>query len=338
MIVLYDDVKKASWEYLEESALKKLLTFLDDKEPKLIKFLHSFWNSQQRAITYKELRQAIMRGYLTEEILNDWRQDYSRFVVNRVAPMWKDAMEAANHPIKRDNTIWHYNPDKPEIIEWTNKNAARFVTRSTNDQILAIREVVKRATQLNNLNVDTLAHVIRPMVGLDHRQAAANMNYFQTMIENGVKESKAIENSIKYSARQNRHRAMRIARTELAFAYNQGSLMGTIQAMNDGYLGHTVKKWCTADDERVCHICGELEGEEFEIFDDITYIAGDGSFRRINPKLVHSSVGKAPPAHPHCRCTLLYIEKTPPIYTGSNHQQIAVNISDDGEIVIDTVN
>ena len=137
MIVLYDDVKKASWEFLEETALAKLLTYLNTKEPKLIKFLHSFWGAQQRAITYKELRQAIMRGYLSEEILNEWRQDYSRFVVTHVAPMWKDAMEAANHPIERYNTIWRYNPDKPEIIEWTNKNAARFVTRSTNDQISA---------------------------------------------------------------------------------------------------------------------------------------------------------------------------------------------------------
>jgi len=337
LLVLYDDVQKASWEDLEEVALRKLLLYLDTKEPKLIKFLQSFWGAQQRAITYKELRQAILRGSLNEEMLNEWRQDYSRFVITHVAPLWLDAMKAANHPIDRYDTHWTYNVYKPAVQEWTNKNAARFVTRSTNDQIMAIREVVKRATQLNTLNVDTLAQVIRPMVGLDYRQSIANMNYFQKMLDSGVKESKAIENSIKYSARQNRHRAMRIARTELSFAYNQGSLMGTVQAMNEGLLGHTVKKWCTAEDERVCDVCGALEGVEFEIDSDITYEdkKNPGSFKRINGKLQHNSVGKAPPAHPHCRCTLLYIEKSPPIYDGSKHQEIAVNISDDGEIIID---
>ena len=339
MLVLYDDVKKASWEYLEEEALRKLLLFLNTKEPKLIKFLQSFWGAQQRAITYKELRSAILNGRLSEDMLNEWRQDYSRFVVTHVAPLWHDAMKAANHPIERYGTTWIFDTDTPAVREWTNKNAARFVTRSSADQIRAIREVVKRATQLNTLNVDTLAHVIRPMVGLTYQQSIANMNYFQKMLDSGMKESKAIENSIKYSARQNRYRAMMISRTELAFAYNQGSYMGTIQAMDYGLLGHTVKKWCTAEDERVCDVCGALEGEEFEMMDDITYedTNNPGSFKRINGKLKHNSVGKVPPAHPHCRCTVLYIEKTPPIYDGSNRQQLVVNINDDGEIVLDSV-
>lgn len=338
MLVLYDDLKKASWENLQDAALRKLLTFLNTNEPGLVKFLQSFWGNQQRAITYKELRESIMRGYLDEEMLNDWRQDYSRFVVDYVEPMWLDAMQAANTPIKRNGLVLQFDSDTPAVKEWTDINAARFVTRSTEDQIKAIRAVVKLATQLNNLNVDTLSHVIRPMVGLNYRQSMANMNYYQTLIDSGVKEKKAVEMSIKYSARQNRYRGYMISRTELAFAYNQGSLMGTAQAINSGLLGHTVKKWCTADDERVCEICGQLEGQEFEMDEDITYMPkGKGSFQRINPRLQHKSVGKSPPAHPHCRCTVLYVEKSPPIYNGTDHQQVAVNIGPDGEIVIDTI-
>lgn len=338
MIVLFDDLKKARWENLQDAALQKLLSYLNPKEPRLVKFLQSFWGNQQNAITYREIREAILRGYLDEEMLEEWRQDYVRFVVRYVAPLWKDAMEAANNPIERHGTIWKFDSDTPAVKEWTDKNAARFVTHSTDEQIKAIREVVKRASQMHDINVDTLSHVIRPMVGLDYRQSIANMNYFENMIKSGVKESKAIENSIKYSARQNRHRAYRIARTELAFAYNQGSLMGTVQAMNEGLLGHTVKKWCTADDERVCLICGQLEGEEFEMDSDITYMPkGGGSFKRINPRLKYGNVGKAPPAHPMCRCVLLFIEKTPPIYNGteSDHQQVVVNINADGEIILD---
>lgn len=99
-----------------------------------------------------------------------------------------------------------------------------------------------------------------------------------------------------------------IARTELAFTYNQGAHEGTKQAQAAGILGRTIKRWCTADDERTCDLCGALEGVEIEMdsdfyFDDTT---------RINPKLHHKLVGRVPPGHPHCRCTVLYIEKEPP--------------------------
>lgn len=330
MLILYDDVKKASWENMQDAALRKLLTFLNTNEPELVKFLQSFWDNQQRAITYKEIRESIMSGYLDEEMLNDWRQDYSRFVIDHVEPMWMKAMEAANNPIIRAGVIWQFDSDTPSVKEWTDVNAARFVTASTDDQIKALRAVVKRATQLNDLNVDTLSHVIRPMVGLNYRQAMANMNYYQKMIDSGMKESQAVERSIRYSARQNRYRAYMISRTELAFSYNQGNFAGTVQAMNEGLLGHTVKKWCTADDERVCDVCGQLEGVEFEMDSDITYTPKKGgSFQRINPRLHQKTVGKAPPAHPHCRCTLLYIEKEPPkqenIPDGS-HQEYTLKI------------
>lgn len=319
MLVLYDDVKKASWQNMQDAALQKLLSFLNTNEPELVRFLQSLWGNQQRAITYKELRESIMNGYIDEEMLNEWRQDYSRFVIEHVEPMWLDAMEAANEPIIRENVIWHFDSDTPSIKEWTDVNAARFVTASTEDQIKAIRAVVKRAAQLHDLNVDTLSHVIRPMVGLNYRQSMANMNYYQKMIDSGMKESQAVDRSIRYSARQNRYRAYMISRTELAFAYNQGSFAGTVEAINEGLLGYTVKKWCTADDERTCDICGQLEGQEFEMDVDITYMPKKGgSFQRINPRLHQKTVGKTPPAHPHCRCDLLYIEKEPPKFENTS--------------------
>ena len=64
MIVLYDDVKKADARI---QALEKLRSFLNEKEPRLIQFLQRLWGNQQRAITYKEIREAILRGDLTAE-------------------------------------------------------------------------------------------------------------------------------------------------------------------------------------------------------------------------------------------------------------------------------
>lgn len=297
-------------------ATRKMRQFLNAKEPKLVLFLQTLWNNQQRAITYKELREAILNGDLSEKLMEDWYQDYAKFVIEKLAPLWAVAMEEANKPFKDALPKYIYNPFQEGVIKWTNNHAAEFVTNVTNDQIKAMREVIKRATQINDMNVDELARAIRPMVGLDWRQAIANQNYYNKMISSGLSPKKALENSVKYSARQNRHRGYRIARTELAFAYNQGSYFGTLQAQEQGLLGTVEKVWCTADDERTCDICGSMDNKPIGIDDDFYYEyegVKEKQRRRINPKLTGATIGKVPPGHVHCRCTVLYREIEPPI-------------------------
>ena len=291
-------------------ATNKIRKFLNAKEPELVYFLQTLWHNQQRAIPDKELREAILDGYLSEKLMEEWYQDYSRFVIEKVAPMWADAMKEANKSFTEvlgDKYI--YNPMQENVVKWTNDRAAAFVTNVTRDQVQAMREVIKRATQLNDMSVDELSRAIRPMVGLDWRQAIANENYYTKMIESGVKPRTALDKSIRYSARQNRHRAYRIARTELTFAYNQGSYYGTKQAQAQGLLGRVEKVWCTADDyyadgsHRVCEICRSLDGKPIGIDDDFEF----------NTKLIEPGIKRVPPAHPHCRCTVLYREIEPPI-------------------------
>lgn len=284
-------------------ATHKIRKFLNAKEPELILFLQTLWNNQQRAITYKELREAILDGELSEKLMEEWYQDYARFVIEKVAPLWIEAMKEANKPFTEAMPTYYFNPFQENVIKWTNDRAAAFVTSVTRDQVQAMREVIKRATQIHDMNVDELARAIRPMVGLDYRQAIANESYYLKLIESGVKQKKALEMSIKYSARQNRHRAMRIARTELSFSYNQGSYYGTKQAQAQGLLGQVEKVWCTADDERTCKICNALDGESIGIDDDFGF----------RTKLIEPGIKRVPPAHPHCRCTVLYKEISPPI-------------------------
>ena len=285
-------------------ATNKIKKFLNAKEPELVVFLQTLWNNQQKAITYKELREAILDGYLSEKIMEEWYQDYSRFVIEKLAPMWQDAMKEANKSFKDalgDKYI--FNPMQEGVVSWTNDRAAAFVTNVTQDQVKAMREVIKRATQLHDMNVDELSRAIRPMVGLDWRQAIANENYYLKMIENGVKPKVALDKSIRYSARQNRYRAYRISRTELVFAYNQGSYYGTKQAQAQGLLGRVEKVWCTADTERTCPECAALDGKSIAIDDDFEF----------KTKLIEPGIKRVPPAHPHCMCSVLYREIEPPI-------------------------
>ena len=159
---------------------------------------------------------------------------------------------------------------------------------------------------MQDMTVDGLARAVRPMVGLTIQQANANLNFYNRMIESGVSEKKALEQSIKYSARQHRYRGYNIARTELAFAYNKGEHFGVEQAIQQGYMGHTKKTWCTAADERVCKICKELEGKTIEMDEEFNY--------KTKLSATNPGIKRTPPAHPSCRCTILYVEVEPPVF------------------------
>lgn len=283
-----------------ERVLRLLRSFLDKNEPGLVRILVNTWRSQGNAITYKELREAILAGDISPDILDDWMQDYSRFVTKELQPAWEKAIEAAVEDLERKYPAFFFDPMADGVRSWTESRAAEFVTNVTQTQIEGLRAVVRRASVLEDLTVDQLARAIRPMVGLTQQQSIANLKYYETLINGGMSEKKALDKSIRYAARQHRYRGYNIARTELAFAYNQGSYEGTKQAQAAGLIGEVVKVWSTADDERVCKICGGLEGKTIamdEDFDFKTKLAGR------NP-----TIRRVPPAHPSCRCAVMYKE------------------------------
>lgn len=288
------------------ATLRKLRSFLDKTEPQLVYLLVNTWRHQGKAITYKELREAILAGDLDLGLLEDWRQDYSRFVVEHLQPAWLEAMKEANREKEEKYKGWYFDPYADGVREWTEKRAAEFVTSITETQMQGLRAVVQRAAVLEDMSVDQLARAVRPMVGLYQGQTIANLNYYNNLIKNGTSERRALDLSIRYGARQHRYRGYLIARTELAFSYNKGAHTGTEQAQKKGYMGETVKVWCTADDERVCSVCGGLEGKIAAMDEDFDF---DTKLQANNP-----GIRRTPPAHPSCRCAVMYKEIAPPTF------------------------
>ena len=286
------------------SVLLRLRSFLDANEPGLVRILVNLWQSQGKAITYKELREAILSGDIDSTLLDDWMQDYNRFVVQHMRPAWEKAIKAAAAAIEQRYPLWYFDPMGDGVLKWTAAHSAEFVTNVTTAQIEGLRAVVRRAAALEDINVDDLARAIRPMVGLTKQQSAANLKYYETLINNGVSKKKALDKSVRYAARQHRYRGYNIARTELAFSYNQGSYEGTKQAQAAGYMGEVVKIWCTADDERTCPSCGELEGKRVAMDEDFDF------YTKLQGR--NATIRKVPPAHPSCRCAVMYEEITPP--------------------------
>ena len=83
-----------------------------------------------------------------------------------------------------------------------------------------------------------------PGIGLTKGQAKANLRYYENMVATLKKdhprmkpesiEKKAREAAAKYAERQHRQRAMTIAQTENAFAYNWGRMRKSCKRRNRG--------------------------------------------------------------------------------------------------------
>ena len=275
--------------------LQLLRSFLDKNEPGLVRFLLSTWNSQGNAITYKELREAILNGDLDPKLLEEWMQDYSRFVVKYLHPEWLKAISAATEALEAKYPAWYFNPMAEGVRSWVDTRAAEFVTNVTTTQIEALRAVVQRAAVLEDMSVDELSRVIRPLVGLTKPQATANLRYYEKLRESGVSQKRAKDLAARYAARQHRLRAYTVARTELATAYNQGAYEGTKQAQAAGLIGDVVKEWCTADDERTCSYCNSLDSKRVGMDEEFDVPSRSWSTRLTAP------------AHPSCRCAIAYV-------------------------------
>lgn len=281
-----------------DRVLRLLRSYVDDNSPGLVQFLVNMWKAQGKAITYKELREAILAGEIDEKWLRDWIQDYTRLVTKHLYPAWLQAMGAAAAELERTTPGWYFNPMAQGVRAWTDTHTATMVTQVTTTQFEALRAVVQRAAILEDMSVDELARAIRPMVGLTKPQAEANLRYYEKLIENGVSQNRAQDLSAKYAARQHRYRAISIARNELAEAYNAGAHEGTKQAIEAGYLPEMVKVWTTSLDEfRRCDACKALEGAIVGMDDNFVYESKTG--RRTTALM--------PPLHPQCMCAVQYV-------------------------------
>lgn len=290
--------RKKSIRKADADVLRRLRAFLDATEPELVAFLVNLWHAQGRALTYKELREAILRGDVSPAMIAQWQQEYARFVQERLRPEWDLAMVAATQELEA-RFDWRFDPMGAGVQQWTDARAAEFVTSCTDDQIAGLRALIHATATLEDHSVDELSRLIRPLVGLYHGQAVANVNYYNSLLAGGMSREKAKDKAIRYAARQHRYRAFMIARTELAFAYNQGAYQGTKQAQEEGFLPpDMVKVWATARDERVCDVCGGLNGVRVGIDYDFPF----------DTKLTASMVRRMPPAHPNCRCAVKFVE------------------------------
>jgi hypothetical protein len=297
-----------------QDILSKLNNYLNTNSKEPIQWLTRFLSDLPNAITYKELREAIMAGQISENTVREWQNAYSHVVATEMNQVWKDATIAGgNSGLQGTRAGFYYDPTTESARNWIHNHGGEWVTQTVQDQRDAINAMIQRGYS-GAWTVDELARAIRPVIGLALPQADANLNYYKhiktsllednpTMRESTA-EKRAREASLKYAARQHRQRAYTIATTEMAFAYNKGADEGILQAQKEGYLGTVKRVWCTAEDELVCDICGSLNGLETEMDEEFDF----------KGKSLYRGQKKTPPAHPRCRCGCRYEEVSPPVF------------------------
>ena len=299
MIVTKNDIRKSLPEFPE--AIQRLRQYLDKDQPQLVQYVARLWKNQQQAITYAELRRALISGKIDKVTLKAWMQDYSKFIVTTMLPSWQTAMVEASQQITETHEGFVINLTAPNVKAWTTEHAGEFITDITVQQKKAINALIQRASTIQDMGVDQLARAIRPTIGLYPGQAIANMNYMLNVkrtlqetnptMRTGTAEKRAIEAAAKYAEKQQRYRAEMIARTELASAYNNGEQLAIEQAVEQKIMKPCTKTSVSAGDSRVCFICQNLDGETIGM--DEEFLPGK----------------KSPPYHPHCRCVNVFREE-----------------------------
>lgn len=298
-------------------ALNRLRSFLDSNNPKLVRFLIRTWEDQEAAITYKELREAILRKTMTQETFKAWQEDYAVFFNRHLKDLLINATTLGGKDFAAARLAGAdiYAPMLTGIDNWITTHGAEWITQMSDEAKDAVSAMVQY-TANGNMTVDELARIIRPTIGLTEPQSLANIHYYEATKDRlkknlmekypNMKEKtaekqaarRAEESALRYAGRQHRERAQSIAQTELAFAYNKGADDAVHQAVDSGLLPRMKAKWSTAADEGVCSICNALDGEEIDL----------GSEFDFKGKSLYAGQKQTPPAHPRCRCALCYVE------------------------------
>jgi len=286
---------KAQRRYLIISGqdnLAGLRRYLGPREPKVIKAALKLWRDQSALISREDADRMAQTGSVPENLLRAWEQQNSDFVHETLVPEWIDGFEITSKDIEQRIKRLQQKALLPRaaIQKWVNDHKSGLITALDKEGKEAIAAVLKTAQELN-LNPYHLSLLLRSpisqegniFIGLFPRWAKAVIHRYWDLKIAGFTHEQAWAQSRKYKEFLTKVRGLMIARTELAEAYNEGqlaALKGT---------GETIKKrWATADDERLCLGCSELDGEE----------------RDLNAEF--SNGKQRPTAHPSCRCSLEY--------------------------------
>lgn len=272
-----------------------LWKFIAQAEPKFIRVLGQIRKGVQDAISYADIRNMILTGELDEVTIEAIQQGYGAKLSNHLRAFYEQATDLAISELLKYLDFDKDSARQRNLAKFVYSRGAELVTRITEEQKRGLKEVLYHFTVKEPIGYDKLSKYIRPLVGLTQGQRNAVERMRQALVAEGKTEYEILKAITKYAEELHRYRAVVIARTELSFAYNNTSFDIVHEQTSKAGI-YTRKKWYTAHDERVCEVCGALDGKTVEM----------NSNFRLGKLGKEEDISFLPPAHPNCRCTIIY--------------------------------
>ena len=295
-----------------QRVLDALYSYVEDNTNGPMKWLCSFWQDQQDSFGYEEIKQIVLDEVGPQSVFDRWFEDYSNFIREKMTPLWRQGIAAGaySHPKIQELQAEGFSvaTSSANVRNWLINRTGELVTNCTNNQIESIRYIIAEARS-KGLSSDETARYIRPTIGLTRQQAGANLKLYEStkeqlranhprMTDESI-ERKARNVAAKDAAKKQRTRAVTIARTENAYAYNYGNDEAIRQAEAAGLMPHMVPYWSTAHSGNVCPVCEDLEGMAID--------EGTGQFSTTWHDRDYTC--ELPPMHPRCMCAVEYREE-----------------------------
>jgi len=181
-------------------------------------------------------------------------------LTERLGQIASESGEATNRFIPREVKL---NLDllNEKAVQWAATRSAELITVVGNETKAAIRTMVAEAFQ-EGIPARTLGRLIRPLIGLNERQAKAVVTFGLNLMAEGVSVAETDERMERYAQRSLRFRAEMIARTETMRAANRGQELNWESAVEEGLIDRTqlVREWITTPDDRLCPLCEPQDG------------------------------------------------------------------------------
>ncbi len=185
-----------------------------------------------------------------------------------------------------------------QIQRFIRDNGARQVTQISGGSRRSIKNIIAEMISSSE-SARRAARQIRDVIGLTVPQQKALANQRVAMVEAGATKDVIERTLAKRSEQMLNERAFAIARNESFTAVAAGRQMYWEQLVVRGVLDpDTLRKWITAEDERVCPICLPMHNQ----------------IRRLNESFAKGTGGTTltTPAHVTCRCSVILLNPSKP--------------------------
>ena len=253
----------------------------DRAEPKIRRAILDGLASLERQVP--DLEPLIAAGNIDAVVTAIADVSVPQVVTNAVVDATATAAVASATP---DATAFNiaFNEVNDRALRWAIDNTLRNPLAGTVPSQAFIRDVVVNATR-RGIGPSATARVIQSVVPLLPQHQATVERYMMGIIDAGGTEAYAVKMAARKATKLVKYRAMMIARTEAIRASNMGQQLVWDSAKDTGLLRDTAQKIWEAN-PGACPICDALDG---------TPIALGSRWGSL----------KTPPAHPHCRCTMI---------------------------------